>query len=119
MPRFVIHEHKSRRLHYDLRLELDNILKSWAIPKKPPAVKGIKRLAIQVDDHALDYIDFEGTIPEGEYGAGKVKIWDSGEFIVISRKKDKIVFELKGKRLQGDYVLLKMKAMQWLFFKTG
>jgi len=119
MPRFVIHEHKSRRLHYDLRLELDKTLKSWAVPKKPPSVKGIKRLAIQVNDHSLDYIDFEGIIPEGNYGAGKVKIWDNGEFELESRKKDKIIFNLKGKKLQGEYVLLKMKEMQWLFFKTG
>lgn len=115
-PRFVIHEHFSRKLHYDLRLELDNILKSWAIPKKPPIKEGVKRLAIQVEDHALSYINFHGRIKEG-YGAGIVKIWDKGRYELVKRDKNKIVFSLYGKKLKGDYCLIRFKTHHWLFFK--
>ncbi|MEM7819325.1 MAG: DNA polymerase ligase N-terminal domain-containing protein [Candidatus Aenigmatarchaeota archaeon] len=120
MPRFVIHNHHTRKLHYDLRLELDNILKSWAVPKEPPKQKGLKRLAIQVDDHDLNYIDFEGKIPEGFYGAGIVKIWDKGYFDLIERNKEKIVFRLNGKKLRGVYCLIRFETKEkntWLFFK--
>ena len=120
MPRFVIHEHHASHLHWDLRLELDNALKSWAVPKQPPKTAGVKRLAIQVDDHQLSYIDFEGEIAEGSYGAGTVKIWDSGTFEIIERNKDKIEFTLNGKELKGIYCLVKFKKAgenQWLFFR--
>lgn len=120
MPIFVVHEHFARNLHFDLRLALDNVLKSWAVPKEPPLDNKIKRLAIQVDDHALDYANFEGEIPEGFYGAGKVKIWDNGKFDLIERNDKKIVVNLKGKKLKGEYILLKFpKAGEknWLFFK--
>ena len=127
MPRFVIQEHHARKLHYDFRLEMDGALKSWAVPKVPSKKADLKRLAIQVEDHALDYIDFEGEIEEGSYGAGKVKIWDKGTYDLESRKDNKIVFVLHGKKLDGRYTLLKMKwgpprqrrgKDQWLLFKT-
>ena len=100
--RFVIHEHHATHLHWDLRLELDAVLKSWAVPKEPPQEAGTKRLAIQVEDHPLDYIDFEGVIEEG-YGKGEVKIWDEGELAVESRKQNRIVFFLHGKKLNGKF----------------
>jgi DNA ligase D-like protein (predicted 3'-phosphoesterase) len=118
--RFVIHEHHATHLHWDLRLELDGVLKSCAVPKEPPAVAGIKRLAIAVEDHPLEYVDFEGVIEEG-YGKGAVEIWDAGTFEVESRKTNKIVFLLHGKKLSGKYTLLKFKKAgenQWLLFKT-
>lgn len=115
---FVIHEHHASHLHWDLRLEMDGVLKSWAVPKEPPLVEGIKRLAIQVEDHPLEYASFEGTIPEGSYGAGKVTIFDKGEFFLKEKTDKKIEFELKGKKLNGKYVLIKFKEeKQWLFFK--
>ena len=119
---FVVHEHHARNLHWDLRLEMDGVLKSFAIPKEPPTAPKIKRLAIQVEDHHLEYADFEGEIPEGEYGAGKVKIWDRGTFEIIDRKDWKIVFRMKGKKMKGEYVLLKFKKAgekDWLFFKKA
>lgn len=118
--RFVIHEHHAAHLHWDLRLELDGVLKSWAVPKEPPAVVGIKRLAIAVEDHPLEYIDFEGIIEEG-YGKGAVKVWDEGTVEVESRKKNKIVFLAHGKKLKGKYTLLKFEKAgenQWLLFKA-
>ena len=122
MPRFVVHRHAAKKLHWDFRLEMNKVLKSWAVPKEPPKKKGIKRLAIQVEDHALSYINFEGTIPEEMYGAGKVKIWDEGKYKLINKKDYKLVFELFGKRMKGEYVLLKFrvnkdKGRSWLLFK--
>jgi DNA ligase D-like protein (predicted 3'-phosphoesterase) len=119
---FVIHKHHASHLHWDLRLEMDGVLKSWAVPKEPPKIKGIKRLAIQVEDHPLDYANFKGKIPEGNYGAGKVEIWDKGNYILLKNDKGKIEFELKGKKLKGKFILLKTKYMNktknnWLFFK--
>ncbi len=122
MPRFVIHEHHARRLHWDLRLEMAGALKSWAVPKEPPKEAGVKRLAIRTEDHKLSYIGFEGNIPEGMYGAGKVEIWDSGTYEMVESKKDKLVFVMKGKKLKGEYCLVKFltkeKKPAWLFFKT-
>ena len=116
---FVIQKHAARRLHYDLRLEMNGVLKSWAVPKELPRTAGIKRLAVQVEDHSIEYADFEGTIPEGHYGAGKVEIWDKGSYILKERTNNKIVFELNGEKLKGTYVLLKFKGdKNWLFFKT-
>lgn len=131
MAIFVIHEHHASHLHWDLRLEMDGVLKSWAVPKEPPTEKGVKRLAVEVEDHDLDYADFEGIIEEG-YGAGEVKIWDSGEYEIESRKTHKIVIVLKGQKLKGRYVLLlpawgkkgkeknqtSSKGGQWLFFRA-
>lgn len=115
---YVIQKHAARHLHYDLRLEMDGVLKSWAIPKEPPTSAGIKRLAVEVEDHPIEYANFEGIIPEGEYGAGKVEIWDKGTYKLIEREEDKIVIEINGKKLNGFYSLIRMKkSKNWLFFK--
>lgn len=119
---FVIHEHHARSLHYDLRLEKDGVLKSWAVPKGIPLEKGTKRLAIQVEDHPLDYAGFEGTIPEGEYGAGTVRIWDSGTYETVSWEEGKIEVIFRGKVLSGRYALVRFSRAggnQWLIFRTG
>jgi len=120
-PIFVVQEHHARRLHWDFRLEYNGVLKSWAVTKEPPLEAGIKRLAVQTEDHPLDYGTFEGTIQEGEYGAGTVKIWDTGTFETESRTAEKIVVNLKGKKLKGGYVLVKLRPgvdeKNWLFFK--
>jgi len=116
---FVIHHHFATREHYDLRLEMDGVLKSWAVPKKPPEKPNIKRLAIQVEDHPLEYASFQGTIPEGQYGAGTVKIWDKGTYGVIEKTKNKIVFNLKGRKLKGEYSLILFRPPKnWLLFKN-
>ncbi len=117
MPVFVIQKHYARRLHYDLRLEMNGVLKSWAIPKEPPTKHGIRRLAIQTEDHELGYANFEGVIPEGMYGAGKVEIWDKGEYEMDEKEEDKLAFFLKGDKLNGRYCLVKFKEGKWLFFK--
>lgn len=119
---FVIHKHFASHLHWDLRLEINKTLKSWAVPKQPPKSKGTKRLAMQVEDHPLEYAKFKGTIPKGNYGAGKVEIWDNGTYELIKKDKKKIEFELHGKKLKGKYVLIKTNygskpEKSWLFFK--
>lgn len=117
---FVVHEHDATRLHYDLRLSMGGVLRSWAVPKEPPEKEGVKRLAIQTEDHPLEYADFEGTIPEGMYGAGTVRIWDKGVFNLEKEKDDEILFELLGKKLTGKYALIKTRFRgkdAWLFFK--
>ena len=116
--RFVIQKHYAKHLHYDFRLEMEGVLKSWAVLKEPPAESGVKRLAVQVEDHDFSYIDFEGTIPEGMYGAGKVEIWDKGTYTLKHRSKDKMQFRLHGEKLSGDYVLIRFRRdKNWLFFK--
>jgi len=118
--KFVVHEHDARHLHYDLRLEIDGVLRSWAIPKEPPEKEGIKRLAIRTKDHPLEYADYEGAIPEGMYGAGTVRIWDSGESGIEKDADDELLFELKGRKLRGKYALIRTKFRgkeSWLFFK--
>ena len=124
--RFVVHEHHSTRLHFDFRLEIAGVLKSWAIPKGPSMNPAEKRLAVMVEDHPLEYGDFEGIIPEGYYGAGPVLIWDSGEFhpegdLENSLAKGKLVFTLNGKKLKGSFSLVLMKGRgkgnDWLFIK--
>ena len=118
MPIFVIHEHHASRLHWDLRLEMDGVLKSWAVPKEPSSDPAVKRLAVAVTDHPLSYAGFEGEIPEGNYGAGQVKIYDSGNYQMLEEKEGKLVFDLKGKKLQGAYCLIRLKdGKNWLFFK--
>ena len=123
MPIFVIHEHHAKRLHFDLRLEMQGVLKSWAVPKGPSLNPADKRLAVKVDDHDLEYADFEGAIPEGEYGAGDVFIWDSGNYELtggsIGTGKLELVF--RGKKLKGVFVLARMsgKEKEWLFIKKN
>ena len=117
MARFVVQEHHASHLHWDFRLEKERVLKSWAVPKGIPEEKAVKRLAIQVEDHGLDYIDFEGVIPEGMYGAGAVKIWDKGTYKIESESEKRLVFELKGTRLKGTYSLVHLKDKQWLLMK--
>jgi DNA ligase D-like protein (predicted 3'-phosphoesterase) len=120
-PIFVVQRHDASNLHYDFRLEMNGVLKSWAVPKEPPLNPGTKRLAIETEDHPLGYADFEGEIPEGEYGAGKVEIWDRGTFELLKRNEKEIVITLYGERLEGEYVLIKTKYGKddkgWLFFK--
>jgi bifunctional non-homologous end joining protein LigD len=116
--RFVVQKHQATHLHYDFRLELDGVLKSWAVPKGPPTEPKIRRLAVAVEDHPVDYIGFEGTIPEGEYGAGTVEIWDKGTFELKERTPKTISIVLHGKKLRGDYRLVNFKDKNWLIFKA-
>ncbi len=132
--RFVVHLHQATRLHYDLRIELDKVLKSWAIPKGPPINTGEKHLAMMVEDHPLEYKDFEGVIPEGSFGAGAVMIWDEGTYHIpttvnaeISQQvlkeeieRGNIKLYLNGKKLKGEFALVKFpKAGKnaWLMIK--
>jgi len=115
--RFVVQKHQATHLHYDFRLEMDNVLKSWAVPKEPPTTSGVRRLAVQVEDHALDYIDFEGTIPEGEYGAGTVETWDKGTYTLKNRTDKMIEFTLEGVKLRGNYALINFKENNWLLIR--
>ena len=122
MPIFVVHEHHAKRLHFDLRLEIDGVLKSWAVPKGPSLNPREKRLAVLVEDRPLNYAPFEGEIPEGMYGAGIVKIWDKGYYEPKLWKKDTIEFSIKGYKLDGKYMLIKFKKAgekQWLLMKVG
>ncbi len=117
---YVIQEHHASHLHWDLRLEREGVLKSWAVPKKPPEEPGERRLAVQVEDHPLDYGEFEGVIPEGEYGAGIVKIWDNGTYEPVKWTEDKIEFIIHGRRLSGQYEMIKFRKAgekEWLLFK--
>ena len=119
--RFVVQKHQATHLHYDFRLEMEGVLKSWAVPKEPPAEKGPRRLAMMVDDHDLSYHNFEGVIEEGKYGAGRVEMWDRGTYEMLDRKDEKMVFNLDGDRLKGKYVLLQFKKAgenAWLFFRA-
>src|SRR6267143_4462759 len=128
---FVIQKHDATRLHYDFRLEMDGVLKSWAVPKGIPVQKGEKRLAMHVEDHPLEYGGFEGTIPEGNYGAGTVMLWDRGTYEVLGGdpleafEKGKLHIRLHGKKLNGEWTLVRMRGRQeegkepWLLIKTG
>lgn len=117
--RFVVHRHDATRLHWDLRIERDGVLRSWAVPKEPPTGPGIRRLAVAVEDHELDYVDFEGTIPDGEYGAGEVSIWDSGTYEPVSENDRRLKLRFAGRRLSGLYALIPLEGKNWLFFKVA
>jgi len=119
-PIYVIQKHQARNLHWDLRLEIKGVLKSWAVPKEPPVKPGMKRLAVLVEDHPLAYASFEGDIPNGDYGAGSVKIWDRGRFDIVEEDQNKIIVDIQGVKLNGIYILLRFKKAgknNWLFFK--
>ena len=129
---FVIQKHDATRLHYDFRLELEGVLKSWAVPKGIPTAKGDKRLAMHVEDHPLDYGDFEGIIPPGNYGAGSVMVWDTGTWEPVDEdplkalRDGKLKFHLHGKKLDGEWTLVRMRARsrqsgkdEWLLIKSG
>ena len=132
---FVVQKHAASHLHYDFRLEMDGVLKSWAIPKGPSMNPADKRLAIMVEDHPYSYKDFEGTIPEGNYGAGNVIVWDNGTYILADEdrldidehklqsdlQKGHLSFILNGKKLKGEFALVKLKTKQentWLLIKS-
>jgi len=120
MGQFVIQEHYARSYHFDFRLEKDGVFKSWAVPKGVPETEGARRLAIQVDDHALDFGDFEGTIPEGQYGAGKIIIWDKGIYAPIEWSANRITFKLQGSRINGSFRLTRFTGAEnhkWLLKK--
>lgn len=124
-PIYLIQKHNAQNLHYDLRLEIDGTLKSWAVPKIPSSDPSIKRLAIETENHPLAYTNFTGTIPEGEYGAGKVEIWDQGSFgniksesLVAQYRGGQIEINLQGRKLKGGYVLIRTgPGKNWLFKK--
>src|SRR5262245_53377316 len=108
--RFVIHKHAARNLHYDLRLEIDGVLKSWAVPKGPCLDPAEKRLAVETEDHPLEYLDFEAVIPPGEYGAGTIIVWDRGEWtpegdLAAGFRKGELKIQFQGQKLQGRWTL--------------
>ena len=126
---FVIQEHHATRLHFDFRLEMEGVLRSWAVPKGPSMNPKDKRLAMMVEDHPLEYGSFQGTIPEGNYGAGEVRIWDKGHYTPLGDdspekqvRNEKIIFTLHGKKLKGEFHLFRMKGSReenaWLLFKA-
>jgi len=117
---FVVQEHDASRLHWDFRLERDGVLKSWAIPKGPSMDPSQRRLAIMVDDHDIEYADYEGIIPEGQYGAGPVATWDRGTYEALTWEDQRIRFVLHGKMLSGEFTLVHIargKPNEWLLIK--
>jgi len=121
---FVIQKHRASQLHYDFRLEADGVLKSWAVPKGPSLDPTVRRLAMQVEDHPVDYAKFEGVIPEGEYGGGTVMVWDYGTYepenagdVSEALRKGELKFKLNGEKLKGSWVLVRTRDRQWLLIK--
>ncbi|TFF86760.1 MAG: 3'-phosphoesterase [Promethearchaeota archaeon] len=113
---FVIQEHHASHLHWDLRLEKEGVLKSWAIPKGVPIDEDVKRLAIPTEDHPMGYATFEGEIPEGSYGAGQVKIWDNGTYNLLKWEDREIKVDFNGDKIKGIYVMIRTQR-GWLLFK--
>lgn len=116
--KYVIHKHSATHLHYDLRLEYQRVAMSWAVPKEPTMEAGVKRLAVRVEDHSVEYMGFEGVIPKGQYGAGKVEIWDKGYWEPESVGEKKIVGIINGKKLKGRFTLINFKGKNWLVFRA-
>jgi len=118
---YSIQKHDASTLHYDLRLEKDGVLKSWAIPKGPSEDPSVKRLAIQTEDHSIEHAFFEGEIEEGKYGAGEVELWDQGSYRPIKWQEDEVIVDIDGDKLEGRYVLIRFQPEEnpenWLFFK--
>jgi bifunctional non-homologous end joining protein LigD len=121
---FVVQKHRASHLHYDFRLEVDGVLKSWAVPKGPSLDPAVKRFAAAVEDHPLDYADFEGVIPEGEYGGGTVMVWDHGTYVPESGAdvaaalgKGQLKFTLRGRKLKGSWALVRFRGRNWLLIK--
>ncbi|MFC4124617.1 ATP-dependent DNA ligase [Nocardia rhizosphaerae] len=112
--RYVVQEHHARRLHWDVRLERDGVLASWAVPKGPPTEPKQNRLAVRTEDHPVEYLEFRGTIPKGEYGAGEMTIWDSGTYLTEKWRDDEVIVELDGERLHGRYAFIRTSGDQWL-----
>ncbi|MGK8510429.1 ATP-dependent DNA ligase [Nocardia asiatica] len=112
--RYVVQEHHARRLHWDVRLERDGVLVSWAVPKGPPTSPDQNRLAVHTEDHPMEYLDFHGAIPKGEYGAGEMTIWDSGTYETEKWRDDEVIVRFHGKRLTGRYALIQTNGNQWL-----
>lgn len=121
ISRFVVHEHDSSHLHYDFRLELEGVLRSWVIPKGPSMNPSEKRLALMVADHPVNYIDFEGIIPQGHYGAGPVIVWDTGGYELLENEQGKLGFILRGEKLKGAFSFMRLKGRgagnEWLLIK--
>jgi bifunctional non-homologous end joining protein LigD len=120
MGRFVIQKHEARTLHFDFRLEKDGVFKSWAVPKGVPEASGVRRLAVQVEDHNLEFGNFSGTIPPGEYGAGTVEICDRGCYELHEWTEDTIAFTLSGDRLRGRYRMIRFRRKgerEWLLWR--
>jgi bifunctional non-homologous end joining protein LigD len=115
--RFVVQEHRARRLHWDLRMEHDGVLVSWALPRGIPAHPDENRLAVHTEDHPLEYLDFEGDIPKGEYGAGSMAVWDSGTFVAEKFRDDEVIATFQGERLQGRYALFSTRGKDWLIHR--
>ena len=121
MLKFVVQEHHARSHHFDFRLEKDGVFKSWAVPKGLPEQPGVKRLAVQVEDHSVAFGDFEGQIPPGQYGAGEIRVCDKGTYEPDEWTEDKIVFALHGERTAGNFKLIRFahgKPNEWLLFKS-
>jgi bifunctional non-homologous end joining protein LigD len=118
---FVVQEHHASSLHWDLRLEREGVLKSWAVPKGPPEEKGTRRLAVQTEDHPVEYADFHGAIPQGEYGGGTISIWDRGEYEIEKWREGEIIVHLRGGRLKGRYCMIGLRDQKrnWLLFRCG